>query len=124
QVVITPNLRELKALASALGVTQSDPALLARDVSRVTGAAVVTTFEGEKATVLVVEKGTASEEPFTLVPTKRPVHGTGCRFSTAIACGFAQKKGLLDSVKIAIKKVAELVENREEMPSSGQDYLS
>lgn len=123
-VVITPNLRELEAIAAALGITKSEPSLLAQEVGRATGVSVAVTFEGEKAAVLVVEQGSVTEVPFTLVPTERPVHGTGCRFSTAVACGLAQKNGLLSSVKTAVKKMAELIENRTGFHRSEQYYLS
>lgn len=123
-VVITPNLRELETIAKELGLSADEPSLLAQKVGRATGASVVATFEGERAMVLVVEEGSVTEVPITLVPTERPVHGTGCRFSTAVACGLAQKNTLLSSVKTAIKRVAELIEKRIEIAGSGQDYLS
>ena len=120
--IITPNHRELSLIADALGIASGTTGTTARAVSAATGAAVVVTFETEKALVLVAEQNGITEVPITLIPTERSVHGTGCRFSTAIACGLAAGMPLPDAVKQAADHLTTLLGNRELFHSNGQEY--
>ncbi len=121
--VLTPNLRELTLLAEAAGVAAPSPAEAARALARRLDAAIVVTFEGAAATVLLAEKEDLREIPITLVPTERPVHGTGCRFSTSLACFFAQGASLSDAVTAAAAYLTETMRRRERFHPEGQEFL-
>ena len=120
--VVTPNLRELALLAAAAGVKESDIAAIARSLARRLDAAIVVTFEGTESRVLVAEKDRSTDVPITLLPTERPVHGTGCRFSTAVACSLALGKPLPDAVADAAAHLTEALRLRERFHPDGQDF--
>lgn len=120
--VITPNARELGLIADALGLAVDTPGVTARAVNAATGATVVVTFETEKAVVLIAGQGGTVEIPVTLVPLDRPVHGTGCRFSTAIACGLAAGMPLPDAVERAAAHLTAQLGRIERFHPDGQDH--
>lgn len=121
--VITPNTRELALIAETLGIAPGTPEKTARAVSAATGTTVVVTFETEQPLILIAEQGGMTEIPITLIPTDRSVHGTGCRFSTAIACGLAAGMPIPAAVKRAADHLTDLFGRRDNFHPDGQDYL-
>ncbi len=121
--VVTPNCRELAIIADAAGITENHVAATAAALAKHLDAAIVVTFEGKEPRVLVVENDRATDIPITLLPTERPVHGTGCRFSTAVACGLARGKGLADAVADAAVYLTNALRRREQFHPDGQDLL-
>ncbi len=120
--VITPNTRELGLIADALGIAPETPDITARAVATATGVTVVVTFETEKPFILIAGPDRITEIPVTLVPTDQPVHGTGCRFSTALACGIAAGMPLPDAVKRAADHLTLILGRIERFHPDGQSY--
>jgi len=89
--VVTPNLAEAAILT---GLKEADPEAMASELRRMgAGAAVVTGGEsGDDAsdTLAYAMAGTGFVETLTAPRIlSSATHGTGCAFSTAIACGLA-----------------------------------
>ncbi len=121
--VITPNQRELTLLSEAAGIGEHDVATAARALAKHLSATIVVTFEGKESRVLVAENGITTDIPLTLLPAERPIHGTGCRFSTAVACGLARGKDIVNAVADAVGYLTTALSRRERFHPDGQDFL-
>jgi hydroxymethylpyrimidine/phosphomethylpyrimidine kinase len=100
--VITPNIHEATAL-TGLPIENVDDMKLAAQRLRETGAlsVVVTGGHLETAIDLLSEKGQHVQTfKSDLLPSTN-THGTGCAFSTAIACHLAQGRSLSSAVLAA-----------------------
>jgi hydroxymethylpyrimidine/phosphomethylpyrimidine kinase len=103
--VVTPNLDEARALATAAGLTaDSAPPDLAAALATL-GSAVVLTGGGEQddgtcTDWLATPGGRPSPLRHPALPTRND-HGTGCTFSAALACGLAHGAGLPTAVERA-----------------------
>lgn len=124
-VVLTPNNIELERLAlqflpefKAMDCEQKAIAL-----HKLTGADIVVKFEGREGRVLVISNGCADNIIFDIIAIDRPVHGTGCRFSAAVASCLAKDMKLHESVKKSIEYMSGKIKERVAFNLSGQDYI-
>jgi hydroxymethylpyrimidine/phosphomethylpyrimidine kinase len=110
--VITPNIYEAEVLAGK-PVTNLEQASEAAEGLRRMGARNVVITGGHlpgNTDVLLRESGEFLEFAGPKIESKA-THGTGCAFSTAIACGLAQGKNLPDAVRMAKEYVSQAIEN-------------
>jgi hydroxymethylpyrimidine/phosphomethylpyrimidine kinase len=103
--VITPNLAEASAL-TGLPVTSPEQMHVAARALHAMGAtaAVITGGELEKAIDLLsfsTKRGIEQETFKSERQRSQSTHGTGCAFSTALACHLAQDRGLPEAVLLA-----------------------
>jgi hydroxymethylpyrimidine/phosphomethylpyrimidine kinase len=113
--VITPNVDEA-ALLTGSRVTNLDEMRLAAAKLHELGArgVVVTGGHLDKAIDLLSFTTTAGTQQEVFTAEKQPsnsTHGTGCAFSTAIACHLAQGRGLPDAVLLAKAYVRAAIMN-------------
>jgi len=121
--VVTPNHHELALLAKAAGVERFDVAATALALAEYLDGTTVVTYEGSEPRILVADREGTTDIPITLVPLDRPVHGTGCRFSTALACSLAQGKSLPDAVADAAAHLTAALQRREHFHPDGQEFI-
>jgi hydroxymethylpyrimidine/phosphomethylpyrimidine kinase len=110
--VITPNVQEAGILTAGK-VRNPGEAKTAAKKLRMLGAANVVITGGhlpENADLLLTESGHFMEFAGPKIDSKA-THGTGCAFSTAIACGLAKKKNLPDAIREAKEYVRQAIEN-------------
>ena len=107
--VITPNIQEAEALAGRSIESARDQELVAQDLVRAFGCAVLVKGGhnvNDANDVLAQPAQTPDGEPrvtwfrHTRVETEN-THGTGCTLSSAIACGLAQGRTLVEAVDAA-----------------------
>ena len=102
--VITPNLPEAMALSGMANLaTCEDMAEAARIIGENTGAAILIKgghAEDGSADDLLFEKERCEALPGIRIDTQN-THGTGCTLSSAIACGLAEGKTVLESCRYA-----------------------
>lgn len=107
--VITPNIMEAEALAGRAIESSRHQALIAQDLVRRFGCAVLVKGGhnvNDANDVLAEPVANADDEPritwfrHTRVETEN-THGTGCTLSSAIACGLAQGRTLPDAINQA-----------------------
>ena len=113
--VITPNAAEASAL-TGLPVTTPEQMEAAADKLHAMGAkaVVVTGGDLEKAVDVLSFPGKKGfeREVFKAERQKsKSTHGTGCAFSTAIACHLAQKRSLPEAVLLAKAYVSAAIAN-------------
>jgi hydroxymethylpyrimidine/phosphomethylpyrimidine kinase len=113
--VVTPNIDEASALT---GLAVTDPEQMraaARKLHELGAAAVVVTGGHlEKAIDLLSFTGSRGieQELFKSVRLKsNSTHGTGCAFSTSVACHLAMGRGLPEAVLLAKAYVAAAISN-------------
>ena len=102
-LVITPNINEAAAL-TGLPVTNLDEMASAAARLRALGAGNVVITGGHVDPPSDLISRQSSKRPVVLTGKKiasRGTHGTGCAFSTALACNLALGKDLLNSIKNA-----------------------
>lgn len=110
--VLTPNIHEATALTGVPITNVEDMKLAAQRLQEMGAQSVVVTGGHlEKAIDLLCEKG-QTEQTFKsdLLPSEN-THGTGCAFSTAIACHLAQGRSLSSAVLAAKTYVAAAIAN-------------
>ena len=114
--VITPNLAEASAL-TGLPVTNLEQMRAAAARLHSLGAAnvVITGGDLEKATDLLsfrTSRGRVEQEVFKSERLKsNSTHGTGCAFSTSLACHLAQDRGLPEAVLLSKAYVSAAIAN-------------
>jgi hydroxymethylpyrimidine/phosphomethylpyrimidine kinase len=113
--VITPNVDEA-ALLTGLRVTNLDQMRVAAAKLHERGAAAVVVTGGhlDKAIDLLSFTTAAGIQQEVFTAEKQPsnsTHGTGCAFSTAIACHLAQGRGLPEAVLLAKAYVKAAIMN-------------
>ncbi len=122
--VLTPNTKELAHIAALYQLDPaSSPDTLAARLTARTKLKLAVTFEGAEGRILVAEKGTLHSVYFTPIPLTRQIHGTGCRFSTALACFLGQEQELLQAVRSAADYMSEIIKDRCAFHPQGQEYL-
>ena len=119
--VITPNLEEAAAL-TGIPVTNLDQMRAAAAKLHSLGAAnmVITGGDLEKATDLLsftTSRGVEREVFKAERLTSNSTHGTGCAFSTALACHLAHGRGLPEAVLLAKAYVAAAIANAHPLGS-------
>jgi hydroxymethylpyrimidine/phosphomethylpyrimidine kinase len=113
--VVTPNLDEAKAL-TGISVTNLDQMREAATRLHAMGAAnvVVTGGHLDKAIDLLsfAAAGGVEQEVFkATLQRSNSTHGTGCAFSTALACHLAHGRGLPEAVLLAKAYVSATIAN-------------
>lgn len=107
--VITPNIMEAEALAERAIESSHDQALVAQQLARHFGCAVLVKGGhnvNDANDVLAEPAAHENDEPritwfrHTRVETEN-THGTGCTLSSAIACGLAQERPLPEAINQA-----------------------
>jgi hydroxymethylpyrimidine/phosphomethylpyrimidine kinase len=101
--VITPNIFEAKVLTGVEVTGKPDMIAAAQKLHKLGGPAVVVTGGHlDKAVDLLSFDGGKSQESFTSQRQEsKSTHGTGCAFSTALACHLALGRGLPEAVMLA-----------------------
>ena len=103
-LVVTPNIDEAAAL-TGLPVTNLDEMASAALRLRALGARNVVITGGHLDPPDDLISAQSSKRPLVLtgkkIATRRGTHGTGCAFSTALACNLALGKNLLNAIKEA-----------------------
>lgn len=109
--VITPNLAEAQALTGQPVTSLSEMKSAAKELQRLGARSVVVTggHLPENTDVLLPESGEVTEIRGARVESSS-THGTGCAFSTAIACRLAKGDGLEEAVRGAKEFVREAIE--------------
>ena len=109
--VITPNLAEAEALTGRSVKTLSEMKAAAQVIQRLGAKSVVVTggHLAENTDVLLLESGGAIEVRGARIESSS-THGTGCAFSTAIACHMAKQKSLEDAVREAKEFVRQAIQ--------------
>jgi hydroxymethylpyrimidine/phosphomethylpyrimidine kinase len=109
--VITPNMAEAEALVGTAVRDLAGMRAAARELQRFGAFNVVVTggHLPENIDVLALEGGEILEFPGAKVESNC-THGTGCAFSTAIACGLALKKDLQKAVEEAKEFIRRAIE--------------
>lgn len=102
--VVTPNVPEAEVLSSLTISSETDAREAARKIAS-EGRCRAVLVKGGHLTVPVDTLYTASDDTFTTFTTEKVdtpnTHGTGCRLSTAIACGLAKGQPLPEAVGMA-----------------------
>jgi hydroxymethylpyrimidine/phosphomethylpyrimidine kinase len=108
--VITPNLDEASLLTGLVVTNQPEMKAAAKKLHRMGSRAVVVTGGHLKPAVDLLslfESGELYQEEFRGEHQRsNSTHGTGCAFSTALACNLARQNGLIKSVVEAKAYVA------------------
>ncbi len=99
--VVTPNIAEAESLARIRIRDKKDMIDAAKRIGA-TGVAVVVTggHLGESSSDLIYERGKLAWVEGERLSTSN-THGTGCVFSTAVACYMASGKNVFDATKMA-----------------------
>jgi hydroxymethylpyrimidine kinase/phosphomethylpyrimidine kinase len=110
--VITPNIDEATALTGILIQSVDDMTLASQRLQEAGAQSVVVTGGHLEAAIdLLREKGQHSQTfRCNRVPSPN-THGTGCAFSTAIACHLAQGRSLASAVLAAKAYVTAAIAN-------------
>jgi hydroxymethylpyrimidine/phosphomethylpyrimidine kinase len=113
--VITPNVEEAAAM-TGLAVTNLEQMRVAATALHTLGAASVVITGGhlEKAIELLSFTGRRGVEQEVFKSdrqTSNSTHGTGCAFSTALACHLARGRGLPEAVLLAKAYVSAAIAN-------------
>lgn len=109
KVILTPNKKELENLfktTSANGTSFEEKAI---NFTLATNVSLVIKFETEKKIIMIIDNGKKTEVPIEIVKTERDVHGTGCRFSTALISFMIKGFNLTESVKKASEYMTEKI---------------
>lgn len=119
--LVTPNLPEARALTGKRGTDRKSAETASRRlIDMGARAALIKGGHSTKQTLddVLVWPGGVEIYGFPRIPTKH-THGTGCVFSTAIACGLAQ--GL--SLPLAVGRAREFVQHAiETAPGLGRGH--
>ncbi len=110
--VVTPNLAEAEALTGFRVRDIEGMFQAAKRLHSMGARAVVITgghLDGLSADVVLAEGRTKALRGSRL--PGRPVHGLGCAFSTALACGLARGMGTLEAAGLARSLVRRLIRN-------------
>src|SRR5258708_4435896 len=111
-IVITPNIHEAAALAGIPVKNLDDMKLAARRLQEMGAHSVVVTGGHlESAIDLLSERGQPSQTFRSDLLRSNNTHGTGCAFSTAIACHLAQRRSLSSAVLAAKSYVTVTIAN-------------
>jgi len=108
-LIVAPNIDEAAAL-TGLPVTNLDEMASAAARLRAQGARNVVITGGHLNPPVDLINAQSSKRPVVLTGKKiasRGTHGTGCAFSTALACNLALGKDLLNAIKNAKRFVEE-----------------
>src|SRR5690606_24627915 len=124
--VITPNVPEAEALTGVRIADRASMQAAAEAVRDLLGGAAVLLKGGhlagaEAVDLLVTDRGVI-ELRGELVALDRPVHGTGCALSTALACNLAAGMDVVDASRAAKQLVAGRL-RAPERPGRGSPSL-
>jgi hydroxymethylpyrimidine/phosphomethylpyrimidine kinase len=110
--VITPNIHEATALTGIPIESGDDMKLTAQRFQEIGAQSVVVTGGHLEAAIdLLLEKGQPAQTFRCNRLPSRNTHGTGCAFSTAIACHLAQGRSLSSAVLAAKSYVTAAIAN-------------
>ena len=112
-LVVTPNIDEAAALTGLL-VVNLDAMAAAAPRLRALGARNVVITGGHLDPPADLISAQSSKRPVVLTGKKiagRGTHGTGCAFSTAVACNLALGKDLISAIKEAKHFVEAALKN-------------
>ncbi len=99
KIILTPNKKELENIFAIANIKGTSFKKKAINFNNITGSALVIKFETEKEIVMVVENSTVSEIPVKIIKTEKEIHGTGCRFSTALLSFLFNGYNLIESAQ-------------------------
>jgi hydroxymethylpyrimidine/phosphomethylpyrimidine kinase len=123
-MIITPNHSELEQIYSNVpGNGNGQCEDVSKYLTEKYRMTIVTTYEGEKKHIRVTLPGRETFINFKYVETDRNIHGTGCAFSSALACCIAKGMDVFKSVEQASIYVSMKVENRSLYNENGQYFF-
>lgn len=110
--IVTPNVDEAKAL-TGISITGDDDMKQAAQLLHVMGAQAVVITGGhlKEAIDLLSVKGREAQFFRAALLRSANTHGTGCAFSTALACQLALGRDLATAVRLAKSYVAAAIAN-------------
>lgn len=122
--VITPNLIEAKAFLNSGDIQSNEMVDAAHSLLKLGARAVLLKgghlLEDRLKDVLVEKNGhetVVTEFYHTRINTKN-THGTGCTLSSAIACGLAHKRSLLEAVTQGVEYTQKAIESASRFPKN------
>ncbi len=123
-MIITPNLKELHIIyRNSFGNEEIPLKNIPEKLVEKYGCSIITTFEGNSNFVEVVTTSKKMKIQIDHIKTERPVHGTGCSFSSAIAASLAKGSSLFNAVEKAAEFVSSKVNERYFFDQKGQYYF-
>jgi len=123
--IITPNLKELeKIFQSCFTKTGTAPQEeMAKKIAGKYGCSVVTTFEGKESRIHISSPELNESVKIEYIPTERPLHGTGCTFSSALTANIAIGKDLVQAVKNGADFITAKIRGRSLFNKNGQYFF-
>ncbi len=124
--ILTPNKKELVKLFELIEKKSSKNfsiLQMAKTVHLKTNSSLIVKFEREKGEVLILENQKETIVTFDLKDINGEIHGTGCRFSTFLACELVKNKDLTSAVKNAVKFMDKQLENLHKFSNNGQFFI-
>ena len=124
--ILTPNKKELIKLFEL--IEKKPPQNLsiseiAQIIHNKTNATLIVKFEREKGKVLILKNQKETVLYFDLKNISGEIHGTGCRFSTVIACELEKKESLINAVQNAINFMDKKLDNIHKFSNKGQFFI-
>lgn len=104
--VVTPNLAEATALCGIEIATVEEQSRAAKAVSEALGCAAIVTgghlpHDADSFADVLAEDGECIAIPAPRIDAGGPVHGTGCAYSTAVACALAVGASVQEAAVLA-----------------------
>ena len=122
-IIITPNLFEFEILYQSAFSKSSDLTEKLIKFNQTFQCSIALKYEAEKPFVTLVENSKVVDIFFNLIKIDGSVHGTGCRFSTAIASYINKGDSLADSVKKSCDYMEKKLHSLSIFNKNGQYFI-